>query len=310
MDRRIRLRDITERMNPAFRIANNALQQRGVRFRKAFNILSWGTGNKKTGLLADNLEAKMRRHGLNPNLGSTRGLTPGLVDPELGEKGGRIPIPEPYRSRYLQPQKPSRSTRALDAPVKELTDSDASDRHHGLSESMPSDDGNAVTTTPSPSLPRNNIPDGDDDGDGDGEESKELLPLPDFDLGSTLPPQFGSHADDINLNLDIPWMPHDETPGIPSYVPPSLPVPPSTLVPIKTDPLDSELQYILSPGTDISFNSNSSVLESSISFQSSDEAESRSVSGSGTENDDTLCYSFGPNAARGFLDYDPGWPMS
>lgn len=100
LDRRIQLHDITDRMNPQFRIANNALQQRGVRFRKAFGILSWGTGNRKTEQLAANLETKMLRNGIDPKLGTTRGLTPGLIFPALGEAGGRIPVPKPYRNRH------------------------------------------------------------------------------------------------------------------------------------------------------------------------------------------------------------------
>lgn len=292
MDRRIRLRDITDRMNPRFRIANNALQQRGVRFRKAFNILSWGTGNKKTALLAHNLEAKMKRHGLDPNLGTTRGLTPGLINPELGEKGGRIPVPEPYRSRYFQNQRPPRAPRTPSVIVKQLTDSDASDHNHVASEITPSDSDDGDLSS-SPSFPQN---------DNSGEDVTGLMSVPNFDMGPALLNHFGSRGE-MNLNLDIPWMGQNESHAIPSYVPPSLPVPPP-LAPIKTDPLDSELQYILSPGTDISFNSNSPVLASSMSFQSSDSAES------GAENDDALCYSFGPNAAGGFLEYEPGWPMS
>ncbi|KAI5305711.1 hypothetical protein KEM55_008885, partial [Ascosphaera atra] len=87
-------------MNPKFRVENNALQQRGVRFRKAFNLLAWGTGNRKTEEMASKLMAMMERRGIDPENNSTRGMTPGLIDPAAGEEGGRIPVPEPYRSRY------------------------------------------------------------------------------------------------------------------------------------------------------------------------------------------------------------------
>ncbi|KAL2361292.1 hypothetical protein RJZ56_005831 [Blastomyces dermatitidis] len=100
LDRRIQLHDITDRMHPDFRIANNALQQRGVRFRQAFNILSWGTGNKQTKIVAEQLEKKMQAKGIDISLNSTRGLTPGLIDPGMGEAGGRIPVPEAYRQRF------------------------------------------------------------------------------------------------------------------------------------------------------------------------------------------------------------------
>ncbi|KMU76163.1 hypothetical protein CISG_05531 [Coccidioides immitis RMSCC 3703] len=42
LDRRIRLKDITARMAPDFAMTTNALQQRNVRFRQLFNIVSWG----------------------------------------------------------------------------------------------------------------------------------------------------------------------------------------------------------------------------------------------------------------------------
>ncbi|OJD24556.1 hypothetical protein ACJ73_04088 [Blastomyces percursus] len=100
LDRRIQLHDITDRMYPDFRIANNALQQRGVRFRQAFNILSWGTGNKKTKVVAEQLEKKMQAKGIDTSLNSTRGLTPGLVNLAMGEAGGRIPVPEAHRQRF------------------------------------------------------------------------------------------------------------------------------------------------------------------------------------------------------------------
>ncbi|KAL2219872.1 hypothetical protein M432DRAFT_606857 [Thermoascus aurantiacus ATCC 26904] len=96
LDRRIRLCDITNRMHPMFRIKPNALQQRGVRFRKAFSMLAWGSGNKKTAELEAELVKAMIQKGIDPALNSTRGLTPGLINPELGEAGGRIPVPAQY----------------------------------------------------------------------------------------------------------------------------------------------------------------------------------------------------------------------
>lgn len=48
LDRRIRLRDITDRMHPLFRIQDNALQQRSVRFRQQFSLIAWDSGNKRS----------------------------------------------------------------------------------------------------------------------------------------------------------------------------------------------------------------------------------------------------------------------
>ncbi|KAL2010415.1 hypothetical protein VTN00DRAFT_6222 [Thermoascus crustaceus] len=99
LDRRIRLCDITNRMHPIFRIKPNALQQRGVRFRKAFSMLAWGSGNKKTAELEGEIVKAMIQKGIDPALNSTRGLTPGLIDPQLGEAGGRIPVPDQYAKK-------------------------------------------------------------------------------------------------------------------------------------------------------------------------------------------------------------------
>ncbi|KAJ0420855.1 hypothetical protein BJY00DRAFT_312530 [Aspergillus carlsbadensis] len=93
LDRRIRLKDITDRIHPEFRLRENALQQRGVRFRQAFGLLAWDSGNKRSLKLEEKLLAKMRNLGLDPDLNSTRGITPGLINPKAGEEGGRVPLP-------------------------------------------------------------------------------------------------------------------------------------------------------------------------------------------------------------------------
>ncbi|KAL5342932.1 hypothetical protein BJX70DRAFT_394372 [Aspergillus crustosus] len=101
LDPRVTLTDITNRMHPQFRIKNNALQQRGVRFRQAFHMLAWNSGNRRSAQLEAELLRKMERLGLDVNSNSTRGITPGLRKPELGEAGGRVEIPEPWKSRKL-----------------------------------------------------------------------------------------------------------------------------------------------------------------------------------------------------------------
>ncbi|KAL5003165.1 hypothetical protein BDV10DRAFT_180853 [Aspergillus recurvatus] len=101
MDARICLEDITARMHPDFRIKNNALQQRGVRFRQAFNLKAWRSGNKRSAQLEADLLRRMEELGLDINSNSTRGITPGLVNPQLGGEGGRVPIPKGWRIRKM-----------------------------------------------------------------------------------------------------------------------------------------------------------------------------------------------------------------
>ncbi|KAL4947193.1 hypothetical protein BDW69DRAFT_190418 [Aspergillus filifer] len=99
MDARIFLDDITARMHPDFRIKNNALQQRGVRFRQSFNLKAWRSGNKRSTELEIALLQKMDEAGLDINSNSTRGITPGLIDPKAGEAGGRVPLPKGWCER-------------------------------------------------------------------------------------------------------------------------------------------------------------------------------------------------------------------
>ncbi|KNG82508.1 hypothetical protein ANOM_009694 [Aspergillus nomiae NRRL 13137] len=117
LDRRIRLRDITDRMHPVFRIQDNALQQRSVRFRQQFSLIAWDSGNKRSRQLKQGILQKMQNIGLSPALNTTRGITPGLVNPALGEDGGRIPLPNQYNKvkRVARGRKPSKT------PVQEET---------------------------------------------------------------------------------------------------------------------------------------------------------------------------------------------
>lgn len=101
LDSRIRLDDITSRMHPRFRISESALTGRGKKFRKAFHLLSWrnrgGKAAEQGEALEENIRREMVNRGIDPSRNSTRGLTPGLINPDLGEDGGRIPVPEPFR---------------------------------------------------------------------------------------------------------------------------------------------------------------------------------------------------------------------
>ncbi|KAL3488266.1 hypothetical protein BJX62DRAFT_227424 [Aspergillus germanicus] len=124
LDRRIRLKDITDRIHPDFRLRENALQQRGVRFRQAFGLLAWDSGNKRSLKLEEKLLAKMRNLGLDPSSNSTRGITPGLINPKAGEEGGRVPLPVGWG-----PNKSSRSKKVqaeLPKPKEPTPDPDPS----------------------------------------------------------------------------------------------------------------------------------------------------------------------------------------
>ncbi|RMJ28374.1 hypothetical protein PHISP_00761 [Aspergillus sp. HF37] len=93
LDKRIRLGDITDRMHPEFRISNNTLQQRNGRFRQDFHLISWYSGNRKSAEIEAKVVQKLIENNIDPALNTTRGLTPGLINPEMGEAGGRVPLP-------------------------------------------------------------------------------------------------------------------------------------------------------------------------------------------------------------------------
>ncbi|RAK73413.1 uncharacterized protein BO72DRAFT_347857, partial [Aspergillus fijiensis CBS 313.89] len=101
LDRRIRLEDILDRMPKGHTVKPNALQQRGVRFRQAFSLCAWDSGNKKSIALGKEIEEKLEAAGICLALNTTRGLTPGLINPVLGEAGGRIPLPTLYQGKKL-----------------------------------------------------------------------------------------------------------------------------------------------------------------------------------------------------------------
>lgn len=84
------------RMDRAHRPNVNALNMRLSRYwRPAYSLLSWhGTGmsTKEAGILA--LLSRAQRAS-----NTTRGTTPGLIDPNLGEAGGRVAHPIPRNGR-------------------------------------------------------------------------------------------------------------------------------------------------------------------------------------------------------------------
>ncbi|RHZ48590.1 uncharacterized protein CDV56_106237 [Aspergillus thermomutatus] len=88
--------DVEEFRVEAWMRLDRRVRLRGVRFRKAFNMLAWGTGNKKTLETESELAKATVAQGINPGAHSTRGITPGSIYPEAGEAGGRIALPEKY----------------------------------------------------------------------------------------------------------------------------------------------------------------------------------------------------------------------
>lgn len=97
LDPRVGWDDILMRMEPSpeGRLINkNSLNTQGGRFRKKWKMLSWHvprTGQsddqKSRKIVLDSLTSHMRRTN------TTRGLTPGLINPAQGEAGGRVPLP-------------------------------------------------------------------------------------------------------------------------------------------------------------------------------------------------------------------------
>ena len=97
----IQWQDITDRIHPATRPWWNTLQMGRTRFREHFHLRAWGRtrGNFQAARIQA-LELQLQNAGINLGANTTRGLMPGLVDPQGGPNGWRIPIPQ----RWLRPR--------------------------------------------------------------------------------------------------------------------------------------------------------------------------------------------------------------
>lgn len=94
LDPRLRWEDILMRMEPLNRPTANAIQERSCRtWRPAYCMISWHLIGrfKKANDRANAVIESLSQDQLNKN--TTRGSTPGLVSPHLGEAGGRVPLP-------------------------------------------------------------------------------------------------------------------------------------------------------------------------------------------------------------------------
>ncbi|KAL2010414.1 hypothetical protein VTN00DRAFT_6221 [Thermoascus crustaceus] len=128
MDRRITPQDIIDRVNPAYKITASEIQMRRYRFRQEFNVAAWGSGSS-IAAITRTLEGV----GLDPAQNTTRGLTPGLINPAVGEAGGRIPLPDNWNdfdstrhpSQQGSPRLKRTSHRAANefAPIRNTTES-------------------------------------------------------------------------------------------------------------------------------------------------------------------------------------------
>ncbi|KAE8383222.1 hypothetical protein BDV26DRAFT_160996 [Aspergillus bertholletiae] len=144
LDRRIRLRDITDRMHPGFRIQDNALQQRSVRFRQQFSLIAWDSGNKRSQHLKQEILRKMEHIGLPVAWNTTRGLTPGLINPALGEYGGIVSLPDQYNKgkRVSRGRKPSKTVQ--DEAVTEAVHREDIVQERPLSLSTPAEESASI----------------------------------------------------------------------------------------------------------------------------------------------------------------------
>ncbi|KAF7597373.1 hypothetical protein BBP40_006314 [Aspergillus hancockii] len=90
LDRRITVQDIIDRVHPKYRLSltPDEIELRRKAFREKFFIACWGA--KKS---VNEIRRLTKSKGIDPALNTTRGLTPGLIDPSRGEAGGRIPLP-------------------------------------------------------------------------------------------------------------------------------------------------------------------------------------------------------------------------
>ncbi|KAF4209230.1 hypothetical protein CNMCM5878_005174 [Aspergillus fumigatiaffinis] len=230
LDRCIHLQDIIDRMHEDFAIERNALQQRNVRFRKAFHLIAWSSGNKISCQLEQDVLKRMSEQNIDPALNSTRGLTPGLINPELGEAGGRIALPDNYgpdRRGHRGPRTPKKRRAAV--KTEEDVDMDALDPVTPIREYLP--------LTPPPSMSGHSVKPGSSFGQSaDSQESMTAI------FSSTSP----------FLSSPVPLSPVFSSPLLsPVLSPVSSPVPGSpflTFTVSEEDDLDSPLEETLYDG--------------------------------------------------------------
>ena len=94
LDSRISWGDITDRIEPTARPKWNAINMDCVRLREDFFMRPWSASKGvSTQARDEDFERVLRKAGLDPTRNTTRGLTPGLIDPLAGPNSARIPVP-------------------------------------------------------------------------------------------------------------------------------------------------------------------------------------------------------------------------
>lgn len=102
LDCRIIWKDITDRIELSARPKWNTINMDCVRQREDSFMRPWSSSKGvNTHARDDVFESILRGAGIDPNNNTTRGLTPGLVDPTAGPNTARVAVPE----RWANPRK-------------------------------------------------------------------------------------------------------------------------------------------------------------------------------------------------------------
>ena len=102
LDSRIRWEDITDRIEPSARPKWNTMNMDCVRQREDFFMRPWSTSKGVSTRTRDAaFERLLRKAGIDPARNTTRGLTPGLIDPNAGLNCAKVLVPE----RWTKPRK-------------------------------------------------------------------------------------------------------------------------------------------------------------------------------------------------------------
>lgn len=106
LESRIRWEDILDRIEPSVRPKWNTLNMDCVRFREDFHMRPWAASKGISTMARDELfESVLRKAGIDPARNTTRGLTPGLVNPgyvSSPASSRRTPVPEKWLKQRKQ----------------------------------------------------------------------------------------------------------------------------------------------------------------------------------------------------------------
>lgn len=137
------------------RPTGNTIQTRLGRIRPDYFLLTWHTMQHMNGGSAKNDDVLRRLPQLQHDNNTTRGCTPGLINPAAGEAGGRIPFPHeparrdgPVRRTRRQPTQAA-STAAAAAAAAQAESSHAEDGEDDLSNPT-GEIGESTSSDPSP----------------------------------------------------------------------------------------------------------------------------------------------------------------